>query len=383
MLLTFPILVLRLDPLSRALQWRWRNMALAGLGAFALALVWDRLSARRGRAAGPSRLREAAAGLAAKVRADPRLVRLCAGACLAFALAFPLLFDLYQTNIMVQALIYVVLGLGLNVTVGLAGLLDLGYVAYFAMGAYAYGLLSLHVGLGFWAALPLGGLLGALFGFLLGLPVLRLKGDYLAIVTLGFAEILRRVLENWTGAGFGPSGISNIGRPGLFGLELHLSQATAFVYYILLGLVGLVAWAVGRLKRSRVGLAWQALREDELACQAMGVDTTRAKLLAISLGAGVAGLGGVVFAAKNAFINPACFTFLESALVLSIVVLGGMGSLVGVLLGAAVLVLLPEHLRVLSECRMLVFGAALVLVMIFRPEGLAGGRPRSTPPAAG
>jgi branched-chain amino acid transport system permease protein len=291
-------------------------------------------------------------------------------------IAFPFFFSTYQVTIMSTALIYVMLGLGLNIVIGLAGLLDLGYVAFYAVGAYSYALLNYHFGLSFWLALPIGGILGALFGILLGFPVLRLRGDYLAIVTLGFGEIIRLILENWNEFSFGPSGIAGIPRPGFFGVEMSLNAATNYVYYLLIGLVILTVFFVNRLQNSRIGRAWIALREDEIACQAMGIDKTKTKLTAFALGATWAGMAGVVFAAKTTFINPASFTFLESAIILSIVVLGGMGSIVGVIVGALVLILLPEYLRAFSDYRMILFGGILVLMMVFRPQGLIAGARR-------
>jgi branched-chain amino acid transport system permease protein len=290
------------------------------------------------------------------------------------ALIFPLIFSHYQVNIMTTALIYVMLGLGLNIEVGLAGLLDLGYVAFYAVGAYSYALLNYHFGLGFWVLLPVGALLAACAGILVGFPVLRLRGDYLAIVTLGFAEIVRLVLENWNAFSFGPSGISNIPRPGFFGISLSLEQSAVYMYYLLVALCLFTIFVVHRLQNSRIGRAWVALREDELACQAMGVDKTGAKLTAFALGATWAGMAGVLFAAKTTFINPASFTFLESAMILSIVVLGGMGSIAGVIIAALLLILLPEYLRVFSDYRMILFGAALITMMIFRPGGILADR---------
>jgi branched-chain amino acid transport system permease protein len=243
-------------------------------------------------------------------------------------------------------------------------------VAFYAVGAYSYAILNRHFGLNFFCALPVGAMLGALFGILLGFPVLRLRGDYLAIVTLGFGEIVRLILENWNGLSGGPSGIGNIARPGFFATSMSLKSATIYMYYIVIALTVFTMVCVHRLRNSRTGRAWIALREDELACQAIGVDKTRMKLTAFALGATWAGMAGVLFAAKTTFINPASFTFLESALILSIVVLGGMGSILGVVLGALVLVLLPEYLRAFSEYRMLVFGASMVLMMVFRPQGL-------------
>jgi branched-chain amino acid transport system permease protein len=287
-----------------------------------------------------------------------------------FTLIFPFVFSHYQVNIMTTALIYVMLGLGLNIEVGLAGLLDLGYVAFYAVGAYSYALLNYHFGLGFWTLLPVGALLAAFFGILIGLPVLRLRGDYLAIVTLGFAEIIRRILENWNTFSFGPSGISNIPRPGFFGINLSSEQSAIYMYYLLVVLCLLAIFVIHRLKHSRIGRAWNALREDELACQAMGIDKTKTKLTAFALGATWAGIAGVLFAAKTTFINPASFTFLESAMILSIVVLGGMGSIIGVVIAALAIILLPEYLRVFSDYRMILFGAALITMMIFRPQGV-------------
>lgn len=312
----------------------------------------------------------------ARVRSDARLRTPALLAVLVVFAVLPMLVSTYQTNIMISALLYVMLGLGLNIVVGLSGQLVLGYVAFYAVGAYAYALLNADFGLGFWTVLPIGGALAAVFGILLGFPVLRLKGDYLAIVTLGFGEIVRLVLENWGSVTRGPSGISKIARPGLFGMELSVSEATTYIYYLILAAVIFTIFAVGRLKDSRIGRAWQALREDEIACEAMGIDLTTTKLTAFALGACWAGFAGVIFAAKTTFINPASFTFLESAMILAMVVLGGMGSTLGVVLGALVLILLPEYLRAFSEYRMLIFGAAMVLMMVFRPQGLVSCRSR-------
>jgi len=271
---------------------------------------------------------------------------------------------------MITGLIYVMLGLGLNIVVGLAGLLDLGYVAFYAVGAYAYALLNHHFGLGFWSVLPIGAGLGAFFGILLGFPVLRLRGDYLAIVTLGFGEIIRLILENWNEFSFGPSGIANISRPSFFGIDFSVHNATTYLYYIMIAIVLFTIFVVNRLQNSRIGRAWIALREDEVACQAMGIDKRATKLTAFALGATWAGMAGVIFAAKTTFINPASFTIWESIIILCIVVLGGMGSIIGVITGALILILLPEYLRAFSEYRMLIFGSVLVLMMVFRPGGI-------------
>ncbi|HHH40084.1 MAG TPA: high-affinity branched-chain amino acid ABC transporter permease LivM, partial [Sedimenticola sp.] len=370
--LTFPIMVIKVDPIERVVQWRWENMYFVAIGSFVISLLvraWFIQKARR-------RERQARCETVEKeslvqvVLREPRYLYPLAAAVLVFALSFPWLFSTYQTNIMVTALMYVMLGLGLNIVVGIAGLLDLGYVAFYAVGAYSYALLNLHFGLGFWTVLPIGALLAATFGVVLGFPVLRLRGDYLAIVTLGFGEIIRLILENWNDFSHGPSGIANIPRPGFFGMELSLDQAILYLYYLMIGMVLITIFVVNRLQDSRLGRAWIALREDEIACQAMGIDKTKTKLTAFALGATWAGLVGVIFAAKTTFINPASFTFLESAIILSIVVLGGMGSIVGVIMGALILILLPEYLRGLSEYRMLAFGAILVSMMIFRPQGL-------------
>jgi len=376
--LTFPLLVIRVNTIEHLVEWRWKNMLYVGIGSFVLSLLWQYLLARQASARGPGE------GVGSPMRSlyrrilDDRRVRYpLLAACGVFALAFPFLFPSYQTSILTTALLYIVLGLGLNIVVGLAGLLNLGYIAFAAVGAYAYALLNVHFGLGFWAALPIGALLAALFGILLGFPVLRLRGDYLAIVTLGFGEIIRLVLENWNDFSFGPSGISNIPRPGLLGVELNLQQATSYTYYLMIALCLLTILVVNRLQDSRIGRAWIALREDELACEAMGVDKTMAKLTAFALGATWAGMAGVVLAAKTTFINPASFTFLESAMILSIVVLGGMGSIPGVILGALLLMLLPEYLRVFQDYRMLLFGATMVLMMVFRPQGMVPAIRRS------
>lgn len=367
MLLALPLLAVRVDTLHNVVEWRWGNLLWVGAGTFLLTLLWRGLAAWRQRVSKQPATLAAAAG---RLLDEPRLYRPALGLLLGAALLLPWLVDTYQTNIMGLALIFVVLGLGLNITVGLAGLLDLGYIAFFAVGAYCYALLNTRFGLGFWPCLPLGGLAGAICGLLLGFPILRLRGDYLAIVTLGFGSIARIVIENWENVSGGAQGIAGVARPGLFGLELSLAGMTIYLYYLLLALVAVTAFVTRRLQHSRIGRAWVALREDEIACAAMGVDVARTKLSAYAFGAFWAGLVGVIFAARNTYINPNSFTFMESALVLSIVVLGGMGSIVGVVLAALALVLLPEYLRAVAEYRMLVFGAVMVLIMIIRPQGL-------------
>lgn len=376
MFLTFPIMVIKVDVIDQLILWRWENMVGVGAGSFLLSLLGDYLRSRNKRAGQKERHRYVEQ-LKRRVFTEPKLYGPLLAMLLLFTLIFPLLFSSYQTNIMTTALMYVVLGLGLNIVVGLAGLLDLGYVAFYAVGAYCYALLNYHFGLGFWAALPVCAITAGLFGIILGFPVLRLRGDYLAIVTLGFGEIIRLLLENWNEFSFGPSGIANIPRPSFFGLENSLHAATITIYYLLVALVVFTIVVVGRLHNSRIGRAWVALREDEIACQAMGIDKTQTKLSAFALGATWAGMVGAFFAAKTTFINPASFTFMESAIILAIVVLGGMGSTVGVIVGALIFILLPEYLRSFSDYRMLLFGAIMVAMMIFRPRGIISGVRRS------
>ena len=395
-LLLFPLVAVRVDAVERTAAWRWGSLGWAAAAVFAISLAWRLwlraaadelplpLSARkfvvtgmfwrRGGAEGRSPAAERSEADGGPQRQDPaartgREVFLRTGfACIviASALGLPLLSSTYQVNVLTSALIAVILGLGLNIIVGLAGMLNLGYAAFTAVGAYGYALLNLHFHLGFWAALPAGGLVAAGFGLALGFPVLRLRGDYLAIVTLGFGEIVRLVLENWSALTNGPSGIANVPRPGLFGMELGLRGATLYLYFIAFALAAAAAMSVARLKDSRIGRAWVALREDETAAETMGIDRTRTKLAALALGAFFAGVAGVLFAARTTFVNPASFTFLESAMVLATVVLGGPGSVGGVAVAALVLVLLPEYLRPFAQYRMLVFGAALVLMMVLR-----------------
>ncbi len=370
--LTFPIMVIKVDSIEKTVQWRWMNVIYVAVGAFFLSFVFRYMLRRKEIKSSDEEEQKDKTGQSFIHRwlADPRYRNIIFASLLAVAVVFPHLFSTYQTSIMTTALMYVVLGLGLNIVVGLAGLLDLGYVAFYAVGAYTYALLHYYFDIGFWVALPIGGLLAALFGILLGFPVLRLRGDYLAIVTLGFGEIIRLVLENWGEFSQGPSGISNIARPGFFGIDMSLDTALIYIYYLMVIFVIITIFFVNRLQDSRLGRAWIALREDEIACQAMGIDKMKTKLIAFSLGAFWAGIVGVIFAAKTTFISPRSFTFIESAIILSIVVLGGMGSIIGVIIGALVLILLPEYLRALSEYRMLAFGAILVCMMVFRPQGI-------------
>jgi branched-chain amino acid transport system permease protein len=305
-------------------------------------------------------------------------------------------------NFGIQIMIYIMLGWGLNIVVGLAGLLDLGYVAFYAVGAYSTALLAHSVGLSFWVCLPLAGILAAFWGILLGFPVLRLRGDYLAIVTLAFGEIIRLVLINWVPVTGGYAGISGIPRPSFFGLPFNASDKgfaaffgleftplhrLIFLFYVILALALLTNWVTLRLRRLPVGRAWEALREDEVACRSLGINTTNTKLTAFAIGAGFGGFAGSFFAARQGFISPESFTFIESAMVLAIVVLGGMGSQIGVAIAAVAMIGGTEILRELewlknifgpafdpSQYRMLLFGMAMVLVMIWKPRGLISYR---------
>lgn len=290
--------------------------------------------------------------------------------CLVFLLLFlPVILNDYYRDIMTLTCMYIVLALGLNIIVGQAGLLNLGYVAFYAIGAYTYAILSTRYGLSFWPGMVLGALAAALVAALLGIPTLKLRGDYFAIVTLGFGEITRIVLNNWASLTGGPNGIAQIARPAL---GLHVLSTTLEFYYLILLIVIVTVFAVHRLMFSRIGRAWVAIREDEIAAEAMGINIFRLKLLAFVLGSAWAGMTGVFFAAKMAFVSPESFTFFESVLILCMVVLGGMGSIPGIILGALLLIALPEVFRDFQDYRMLAFGAALVVMMIFRPQGLLG-----------
>lgn len=316
-------------------------------------------------------------------------------ALIAFAVILPMLpfADRTVVDLATVVLIYVMLGWGLNIVVGLAGLLDLGYVAFYAVGAYTYALLSLNFGFGFWQALPLAGMLAATFGMVLGFPVLRLRGDYLAIVTLGFGEIIRIILLNWTDVTKGSNGITGIPRPTffgipftadppegqrafheIFGLEYESIHRIIFLYYVILVLALITNLFTMRIRRLPIGRAWEALREDEIACKALGINPTNTKLTAFAIGAMFGGFAGSFFATRQGFISPESFSFIESAVILAIVVLGGMGSQAGIVLAAAFLTLLPELAREFALYRMLAFGAAMVLIMIWRPQGLLSHR---------
>ncbi|ATU90346.1 high-affinity branched-chain amino acid ABC transporter permease LivM [Phyllobacterium zundukense] len=308
----------------------------------------------------------------------------------------------YVDNFGIQILIYVMLAWGLNIVVGLAGLLDLGYVAFYAVGAYSYALLSTHFGFSFWLLLPMAGIFAATWGVILGFPVLRLRGDYLAIVTLAFGEIIRLILINWTVVTKGTFGISGIAKATLFGIPftpgptgfaalLGLPNSGVyykiFLYYLILLLALLTAWVTIRLRRMPIGRAWEALREDEIACRSLGINTTTTKLTAFATGAMFGGFAGSFFAARQGFVSPESFVFLESAIILAMVVLGGMGSLVGIAIAAAVMIGGTELLRELEFLkrvfgndftpelyRMLLFGLAMIVVMVWKPRGFVGSR---------
>ncbi|MEH6499871.1 MAG: high-affinity branched-chain amino acid ABC transporter permease LivM [Pseudoalteromonas distincta] len=323
------------------------------------------------------------------IRDKPAIQRLFWCFLIAAAVVWPFFANRGGIDLATLVLIYIMLGLGLNIVVGLAGLLDLGYVGFYAVGAYTYALLAMYFGMGFWTGLLVAGAMAALFGFLLGFPVLRLRGDYLAIVTLGFGEIIRILLNNMTWLTNGPNGIGGIPKPTFFGLEFsrrasegmqtfheffgidfNSNHRVIFIYLLALALVLFTLFVINRLLRMPIGRAWEALREDEIACRSLGINPTAIKLNAFTIGATFAGFAGCFFAARQGFISPESFTFIESAIILAIVVLGGMGSQLGVILAAIIMTILPELAREFNEYRMLLFGLMMVLMMIWRPQGL-------------
>jgi branched-chain amino acid transport system permease protein len=385
------------------LQPRWGFVVIAVAGAFAARLtylLWAAAgpSARRPKPALPSGLRDAATRSFAIIG----LAVLLLYPAIALGLAGKAGAIKWIDNFGIQIMIYIMLGWGLNIVVGLAGLLDLGYVAFYAVGAYSSALLAQNLGLSFWICLPLAGILAAFWGILLGFPVLRLRGDYLAIVTLAFGEIIRLILINWVPVTGGYAGISGIPRPTFFGLPFNASpegfaayfdieftpvHRAIFLFYLILALALLTNWVTLRLRRLPIGRAWEALREDEIACRSLGINTTNTKLTAFAIGAGFGGFAGSFFAARQGFISPESFTFMESAIVLAIVVLGGMGSQIGVAIAAVAMIGGTEILRELdwlrrlfgpdfepTQYRMLLFGLAMVLVMIWKPRGLISFR---------
>ena len=406
--LAFPIVALRTEQdLSNriVLEPRWALVATLCAIAFAGRFVWLLVTGGRARAGPPITPRTRFA------RFDGPLRRVVRPLALALVVAYPFLVLAlagpggalkWIDNFGILILIFVMLGWGLNIVVGLAGLLDLGYVAFYAVGAYTYALLATTFGLSFWICLPLAGTFAAFWGILLGFPVLRLRGDYLAIVTLAFGEIIRLVLINWVDLTNGGAGISSIPRvtffgvpfnsdeggfASVFGLEFNAMHRIVFLYYLILVLALITNFVTLRLRKLPVGRAWEALREDEIACRSLGINTTNTKLTAFAIGAMFGGFAGSFFAVRQGFVSPESFTFLESAIILAIVVLGGMGSQFGVAIAAVVLIGGPELLRNLgfmravfgegfdpNEYRLLIFGVGMVAMMVWRPRGLIAQR---------
>jgi branched-chain amino acid transport system permease protein len=278
----------------------------------------------------------------------------------------PFVFGPYGTVILTNALLYVLLALGLNIVVGYAGLLDLGFAAFFAVGAYTVGITTLHFGLNFWLALPLAVLFAIIAGIVIGAPTLRLRSDYLAIVTLGFGEIVRLTARNLRETG-GASGLIGIDSPWLFGW--HINSPIDF-YYVFCALVIIGVIASVRLVNSRLGRAWLYVRHDEDAAEAMGIDRVRVKLAAYVVGAIYGSIGGAFFAANLGAISPESFSFKQSVIILMAVILGGMGKIPGVILGAFIVILAPELLRDFGDLRLLIFAVGLLLIMLFRPSGI-------------
>ena len=325
---------------------------------------------------------------------DEKGAQIAIGA-IVFSVIFPFMpfADRYWMDIAIMMMTYIMLGWGLNIVIGLAGLLDLGYVAFYAVGAYSYALFAIHFGWSFWICLPIAGVFAAMFGVLLGFPVLRLRGDYLAIVTLAFGEMVRILLLNWYELTKGPDGLTGIPRPSFFGLpfkrypdegvetfhtffglEYSSMQRIIFLYYLILVLALITNFFTIKIRRLPVGRAWEALREDEIACKSLGVNPRNTKLTAFAIGAMFAGFAGSFFATRQAFISPESFTFIESAIIVAIVVLGGMGSQTGVVLSTVFLIGLIEVFRDFESYRMVAFGGAMVLIMVFRPRGILAKR---------
>ena len=390
LLISYPILGLKLSVIGIGLQVEGadaRTLWTIGLAAVAM-FTWQLL---RDRLPGAGRLAAMTPSVPGQVKnwlTLPSTQRWIILALVMLALVWPFFGSRAAVDIATLILIYVMLGIGLNIVVGLAGLLDLGYVGFYAVGAYTYALLAEYAGFGFWLALPIAGLMAATFGCLRGFPGLRLRGDYLAIVTLGFGEIIRILLRNLTDITGGPNGISQIPKPTLFGLSFDRrapegletfhgffgipydsTYKVIFLYLIALLLVLLALFVINRLMRMPIGRAWEALREDEIACRSLGLNPTIVKLSAFTLGATFAGFAGSFFAARQGLVTPESFTFIESAMILAIVVLGGMGSQLGIILAAVVMVLLQE-MREFNEYRMLIFGLTMIVMMIWRPQGL-------------
>ena len=399
--LAFPVLALRADAdfsNQLVLEPRWGWMAVAIIGAFLMRLaasLW------------PQQTRIAQEKPAVQKTSSSWLAALGLGLMIAFPLVVLAMLGpqgalKWIDNYGIQILIYVMLAWGLNIVVGLAGLLDLGYVAFYAVGAYAYALLATNYGISFWLCLPVAGILAAFWGILLGFPVLRLRGDYLAIVTLAFGEIIRIVLVNFSVLTNGDAGIASIPRVTFFGLPFTAGpngfaaftglsfspiHRIIFLYYLILALALITNFATLRLRRLPIGRAWEALREDEIACRSLGIDTTKTKLSAFAIGAMFGGFAGAFFAVRQGFVSPSSFNFVESATILAIVVLGGRGSQIGVAIAAALIIGGSELLRELdvlksifgqdfdpTQYRMLLVGFAMVAMMNWRPRGLVANR---------
>lgn len=397
LILAVPFIGLKSDSVGTALQLatRWPTM-FAIVGAAVAGRVAMSLFRLRGAARSAAKGGKGGSGVGAALSVwGGRHITAIGFAAFAFAVVLPFLpfSNRYVVDIATTFLIYVMLGWGLNIVVGLAGLLDLGYVAFYAVGAYSYALIATQLGWSFWLCLPLAGAFAAMFGIMLGFPVLRLRGDYLAIVTLGFGEIIRIVLTNWVDFTRGPDGISGIPRPSFFGasfgrtapdggvtfsellgIDYSSQHRVVFLYFLILALAALTNLFTLRMRKLPTGRAWEALREDEIACRSLGINPTNVKLSAFALGAMFAGFAGAFFSTRQGFVSPESFTFMESAIILAIVVLGGMGSQTGVVLAAFALVILPEWFREFEQYRMFLFGAAMVLIMVLKPTGVMGHR---------
>ncbi|QFU16960.1 high-affinity branched-chain amino acid ABC transporter permease LivM [Microvirga thermotolerans] len=411
--LSIPILSYKTDQSGADLYLtpRWGLVAIVCAIVFGLRLLQHAFMATRAARQALPDPHQATEPVHAEPSAYQKASRFAIPFFLGIAVAFPFLVYLiqgglnesrYWVDLGILILTYVMLGWGLNIVVGLAGLLDLGYVAFYAVGAYSYALLSTHFGLSFWICLPLAGILAAFWGMILGFPVLRLRGDYLAIVTLAFGEIVRLVLINWVDLTNGGAGISSIPRATFFGIPFTAGEGgfastfglpfngmhrMIFLYYLILALALLTNFVTMRLRRLPIGRAWEALREDEIACRSLGINTTNTKLTAFAIGAMFGGFAGSFFAVRQGFVSPESFNFLESAIILAIVVMGGMGSQIGVAIAALVLVGGPELLRNLgflkavfgegfdpNEYRLLLFGMGMVAMMVWRPRGLISER---------
>ena len=386
MVLFFPIMVMKVN-VTRGVAhiiFRWNVLPLIGIVAFVLSFVWSKALEWNEKQASTKKMENGLVNnraLNGRYLKNPALRPVFLFALFVFAVAFPFLFGMYHTNVMITAFIYVILGLGLNIIVGLGGLLNLGYAAFFGIGAYTYGLIWKYIGPSFvaagfnpgwlfWISLPLAGIAATVFGIILSLPVLRLKGDYLAIVTLAFGEIFHMVMQNAGDITGGATGISLIPRPWFLGQKLLPPEAATYIYFIALVFVIITIFVVRRIEDSRVGRALEAMREDEVACQAMGIDMVKNKLITFAVGTFWAGIAGVLMASQTTYINPDSFTLWESIMILMAVVIGGTGSIPGVIAGAILLKLLPEYFRPLAQYRMLIYGIAMILIIIFKSDGL-------------